>query len=232
MAIATGVQALDGCWTMACWLADSGGAIVAARANSRRVVFVFGGEPADKTMAVVTLICRLGNRVMGRRFADCWVAVVASRASAGSDAGVIPRSGAPCNTPVTLIARPRRFLSGAVTRRLGSGLPAVMTCRALPRCRRAMVETRSQPRRGVKVAIFARCISHDVFVGFRRRQDAFADCMTTIATLRSAFENTADMTGFAGCCGMSAGKRKAGTHVVEITPTRLRYGHSLQGGHD
>lgn len=231
MAVAAWVGTLDGCRTMACWLSDRGDAIVAARADSGSVVFVLGGKPADKTMAVVTLICGLGNRVMGRRFTDCRVAVVASCASAGSDAGVIPRRGAPCNAPVALIARRRRFLSGAVACRLGRGLPAVMTGCALPGFCCAMVETRSQPGGGIKVAVFAWCVSHDMIVGFRRCHDALADCMTTIATLRSAFENPSDMAGFAGCGGMSAGKRKSGTHVVEITPTRLRFGYSLQRGH-
>jgi hypothetical protein len=67
-----------------------------------------------------------------------------------------------------------------------------------------------------------------MIVGFRRCYDAFADGMTTIATLRSAFKNPADMAGFAGCRGVSAGKRKSCAHVIEITPSRLRFGYRLQ----
>lgn len=212
---------------MAYWFADRGGTVVAVRANSRRVVFVSGGDPADKTMAFVALICRFCSRVMGRRLADCRIAVMASRAGARNDAGVVPRRRAPCNTPVALVARTSRFLPAVVTCRFGSGLPAVMTCRALPWYSRAMVETRSQPGGGIKVAVFARCISHDMIIGFRGCYYALAYSMTAIATFRCTFENAANMTGLAGCCGMPAGKGEAGRHVIEIAPTLLRVGYSL-----
>lgn len=90
MAVAAWVDALDGCRTMAYRFADRRGAVVAVRANSGRVVFVSGGEPADKGMAFVTLIGSLGDRGMARRLADCCAAVVASRAGARSDADVVP----------------------------------------------------------------------------------------------------------------------------------------------
>lgn len=90
MTVAACVHPLDGCRTMACRFADRRGAIVATRANSGCVVFVSGGEPADKGMAFVTLIRSLGDRVMASRLADCSAAVVASRTGARSDAGVVP----------------------------------------------------------------------------------------------------------------------------------------------
>jgi hypothetical protein len=67
-------------------------------------------------------------------------------------------------------------------------------------------------------------------VGFGRRDDAFAQGVATVTGSWSTSENTADVAGFAGCCGMSAIEGETGGHVVEVASTllRLRFGHSLK----
>lgn len=90
MAVVARVYPLDGCRAMAGRLADRRGAIVAGRADSCGAVFISGGYPTDKAMALVALIGSLGDGVMARRLADCRAAVMASRAGAGSDTDVVP----------------------------------------------------------------------------------------------------------------------------------------------
>lgn len=65
MAVFARVYALDGCWAVACRLADGSGAVMATGAGSGLVVFERGGDPADEAMAFVALECGLGNRGVG-----------------------------------------------------------------------------------------------------------------------------------------------------------------------
>ncbi len=106
-----------------------------------------------------------------------------------------------------------------------------MTAGALSRRYRAVVEARSQPSGGIEMATFARRIGDDMAVRFGCGHDTFADRMASIAGARRAFEHAAHVAGFASRRGVSAGKRKAGGHVIEVAPARLRFGQRLQRHH-
>lgn len=115
--------------------------------------------------------------------------------------------------------------------RLTGGLAAIVTVCALSWHRAAVVVTRPQESEGIEVTCFARRISHDMAGGFRRGHYALAECMTAVAVFRRAFEDAADVAGFACCCGMHACQRETGSHVIEVTPTQLRLSHHLHRNH-
>lgn len=109
--------------------------------------------------------------------------------------------------------------------------PAIVARGALPRLGRAVVVVRPQPGGSVEVTAFAWRIGYQMGAGFRRCDDAPPECMAAFAISGCALEQSSRMAGFTGCRGMSAGKRKAGSHVIEITPAGLSFGGRLQRGH-
>lgn len=209
-------------------LADRNCVIVAARTNPGRVVLVFGGVPADKTMAFITLICGHGDRRMARRLAGCQASVVASRTDAWRDAIVIPGCRSPCRRSMALIARGYGITAHFVTGRFASCLAPVVASTALSGRGRPVVIARTQKRRCIEVAAFAWSVGHDMSIGFRRCHNALAERVTAVTVLRRAFEYTAHMTGLAWRRGMPSGKRETRGRVIEIAATQLRFSHGLK----
>lgn len=152
-----------------------------------------------------------------------------SGTAAGNYSNVVPACRAPCKSPVAAIAGISCFPPRVVVCGFSSCLPAVVAGRALPRFRGSVVVACAQPGGSVEVAAVARCVGDDMSTGFRCCHDTLADRMAAVTIFWCAFEHSAHMAGFAGSRRMSAGKRKARCHVIEITATQLLFCHSLQG---
>lgn len=183
-------------------------------------------------MAIITLVHTLdGNWCMARWLADRSSAIVTSGASTRCHADMIPARRYECTGSMAMITRISRFLSAAVTCRFGSRLPAIVAAGTIPRPRGSVIEAGTQEGGGIEMATFARCIGDDVAIRFGRCHDALAERMATVAIPRCALEHTAHVAGLASRRGMTAGKRKAGGHVIEVTPSQLCFGHGLHRDH-
>jgi len=209
---------------------------VAAIARPCHVVVECGGDPGDEAMTCVALIstlaeCRIWDRTIMIGWPEVLVysAQVATRILTGTRryANVIPTCRNPGKSPVAAVTGLGRFLSDIVARWLGSGLSAVMTGQTSSRLRNPVVVASTEEGGGVEVTAFARCIGHDMAGGFRRRHNALAERMATIAVLWRALEHTTHVASLACRRSVSAGKQEAGCNVIEIAAAQLRFGNRV-----
>lgn len=105
--------------------------------------------------------------------------------------------------------------------------PPIVASSALSGLDRTVVVARPQEGRCTEVAAFARRISHDMSAGFRCRHDAFAERMAAFAVPWRVFEYAPHVAGLTCSSGVSAGKREAGSVMVEIAFARLVFGNRL-----
>jgi hypothetical protein len=144
---------------------------------------------------------------------------------------VIPARLEPGKGAMALIAGFDRLVSAAVTGRFAHALPAVVAGCALPRQCGAMVEASPKESGSVEVASITRCIGHYVSSWHWRCHNTLTQRMTTVASLRCAFEYTGNVTSFASRRSVPAGKWKTGSCVIKVAPGQLRFGHRLQRIH-
>lgn len=103
---------------------------------------------------------------------------------------------------------------------------------ALARHRRPVVVACAEPGGRIEVAGFAWRIGNNVRIVLGCRQDALADCMTTVTIFWGSLEHTADVAGFACRGGVPTDQREAGGHVVKVAAPRLSFsGYCLQRSH-